>query len=159
MDENITLDLDIVKLLKTEIYDTKPNMSKFLKTYVKSIRILISDGKVDLWPKITYNIGKIIVRFKDDQTLIKDTTTQNFYLYKKFDEQTITNNLKYIEQFFEYLYKFKFVRNGISDVKPFSTDIEKLNSELESQIKCTKEKQVQQFIDYTPKITITDIKY
>lgn len=57
---------DIKKLLKTEKYDSKPNMAKFLKTYVESIRICIKEAKVDLWPKIYYDIGKIIIRFKDE---------------------------------------------------------------------------------------------
>jgi hypothetical protein len=45
---------DVKKLLKTEKYDTKPNMAKFLKTYVKSIRIFISEAKVELYPKIVF---------------------------------------------------------------------------------------------------------
>ena len=69
---------DIKKLLKTEKYDSKPNMAKFLKTYVASIRICIKEAKVDLWPKIHYDISKIIIRFKDDQAIIKDIN--NVYL-------------------------------------------------------------------------------
>jgi hypothetical protein len=57
---------DIKKILKTEKYDSKPNMAKFLKTYVKSIRICIKEAKVELYPKISYDISKIIIRFKDD---------------------------------------------------------------------------------------------
>ena len=50
---------DVKKLLKTEKYDSKPNMAKFLKTYVTSIRICIKDAKVNLYPKISYDICKI----------------------------------------------------------------------------------------------------
>ena len=57
---------DVKKLLKTEKYDTKPNMAKFLKTYIKSIRIFIKEAKVELYPKISYDISKILIKFKDD---------------------------------------------------------------------------------------------
>jgi hypothetical protein len=41
-------------------------MAKFLKTYIKSIRIFISEAKVELYPKISYDISKILIKFKDD---------------------------------------------------------------------------------------------
>lgn len=150
--ENNTYDLK--NLLKNEKYDNKPNMAKFLKTYVKSIRICIKESKVDLWPKIHYDIGKSIIRLKDDTTLIKDSH-DNFYIFNDLIEQDISDSLKsLLEKFFEYLEKFRFIRNGHEDVKVFSTDVEKTNAELSAQINCVKEKEIQQFIDYTPKISV-----
>lgn len=144
---------DIKKLLKTEKYDSKPNMAKFLKTYVASIRICIKDAKVDLWPKIHYDISKIIIRFKDDQTIIKDIN--NVYLCREYDDLNLTeNNIEIINKFIDYLEKFRFIRNGHEDVKVFSTDIEKTNAEISAQMACVKEKELPEFRDYTPKITV-----
>ena len=52
-DENNQI-LDIPDLLSSELYDTKPNMAKFLEKYVKSIRILFSQGKAEVYPKYEY---------------------------------------------------------------------------------------------------------
>lgn len=46
--------LDIPYLLSSELYDTKPNMAKFLEKYVDSIRILFSQGKASVYPKYEY---------------------------------------------------------------------------------------------------------
>lgn len=146
---------DVKKLLKTEKYDTKPNMAKFLKTYVKSIRILIDEARVELYPKIRYDIAKIIIKFKDGQDIIKDR--HNLYLCNEFKDLNLTeNNIQTINKFIEYLEQFKFIRNGHEDVKVFSTDVQKTNNELSSQMACVKEKEVEKelFRDYTPKITV-----
>lgn len=144
---------DIKKLLKTEKYDSKPNMAKFLKTYVTSIRICIKDAKVDLWPKIHYDISKIIIRFKDDQTIIKDIN--NVYLCREYDDLDLTeNNIETINKFIDYLEKFRFIRNGHEDVKVFSTDIEKTNAEISAQMACVKEKELPEFRDYSAKIIV-----
>lgn len=146
---------DVKKLLKTEKYDTKPNMAKFLKTYIKSIRIFISEAKVELYPKISYDISKIIIKFKDDQTIIKDR--YNLYLCREFEDLKLTeNNIETINKFIDYLEQFRFIRNGHEDVKVFSTDVQKTNNELSLQMACVKEKEVEKemFIDYTPKITV-----
>lgn len=144
---------DIKKLLKTEKYDSKPNMAKFLKTYVASIRICIKDAKVDLYPKISYDICKIIIRFKDDQTIIKDVN--NVYLCRDYDDLDLTeNNIETINKFIDYLEKFRFIRNGHEDVKVFSTDIEKTNAEISAQMACVKEKELPEFIDYSAKIIV-----
>ncbi len=120
---------DVKKLLKTEKYDTKPNMAKFLKTYIKSIRIFICEARVELYPKISYDISKIIIKFKDDQVIIKDR--YNLYLCREFEDLKLTeNNIKSINTFIDYLEKFHFIRNGKQDVKVFSTDVEKTNNEL-----------------------------
>lgn len=144
---------DIKKILKTEKYDTKPNMAKFLKTYVQRIRIFISEAKVELYPKISYDISKILITFKDDQVIVK--TRNNLYLCREFEDLKLTeNNIETINKFIDYLEKFKFIRNGHEDVKVFSTDIQKTNSELSSEMACVKEKEIQKevFRDYTPKI-------
>lgn len=144
---------DIKKLLKTEKYDSKPNMAKFLKTYVASIRICIKDAKVDLYPKISYDICKIIIRFKDDQTIIKDVN--NVYLCRDYDDLDLTeNNIETINKFIDYLEKFRFIRNGHEDVKVFSTDIEKTNAEISAQMACVKEKELPEFLDYSAKIIV-----
>lgn len=143
---------DILQLLTVEQYDTKPNMSKFLKTYVQSIRICISNGKVDLWPKIHYDISKVIVRFKDNQTLIKDS--DNVYLMKNFNDIEFNDKEKeLLLNFFKLLEQFKFIRNGNTDVKVFSTDVEKTNAQLEIEQNCIKEKWCT-FKDYTPQISV-----
>lgn len=153
--ENIAYDLK--ELLKNEKFDTKPNMAKFLKTYVKSIRLFISEGKVDLWPKIYYDIGKSFVYFNDHTTVvIKDLTRKEIYVQQDIHELKMTESLKSsLEKFFDYLEQFKFIRNGHEDVKVFSTDVEKTNAELSAQISCVKEKEIQQFIDYTHKILVS----
>ena len=146
---------DVKKLLKTEKYDTKPNMAKFLKTYIKSIRIFISEARVELYPKISYDISKIIIKFKDDQVIVKDR--YNLYLCREFEDLKLTeNNIETINKFIDYLEQFRFIRNGHEDVKVFSTDVEKTNNELSSQMACVKEKEVKKemFIDYTHKITV-----
>lgn len=52
-DENNQI-LDIPYLLASELYDTKPNMAKFLEKYVKSIRIIFSQGKATVYPEYEY---------------------------------------------------------------------------------------------------------
>ena len=147
---------DIKKLLKIEKYDTKPNMAKFLKTYIKSIRIFIKEAHVELYPKISYDISKIIIKFKDDQTIIKDR--YHLYLCREYNDLKLTeNNIETINKFIDYLEKFRFIRNGHEDVKVFSTDVQKTNNELSSQMACVKEKEIDKeiFRDYTPKIIVS----
>ena len=52
-DENNQI-LDIPYLLSSELYDTKPNMAKFLEKYVNSIRIIFSQGKATVYPEYEY---------------------------------------------------------------------------------------------------------
>ena len=51
-------------------------MSKFLKRYVDSITLLISEGKANMWPRVSYTASKCIVRFKGRSALIKCYYTQ-----------------------------------------------------------------------------------
>ena len=67
------LKFDILNLLKTEHIDTKPNMAKFLKQHVSSIRTL-NWSKMQLYPTFKYEVTKISVRFLDDHELIFDKT-------------------------------------------------------------------------------------
>ena len=74
--ENEKNELDIPFLLESELYDTKPNMAKFLEKYVKSIRILFSQGKAEVYPKYEYQIAKVIIQFNDNSFIIS-TESQN----------------------------------------------------------------------------------
>lgn len=67
------LKFDILNLLKTEHIDTKPNMAKFLKQHVSSIRTL-NWSKMQFYPTFKYEVTKISVRFLDDHELIFDKT-------------------------------------------------------------------------------------
>ena len=49
-DENNQI-LDIPYLLSSELYDTKPNMAKFLEKYVNSIRIIFLQCKATVYPE------------------------------------------------------------------------------------------------------------
>ena len=42
-----------------------------------------------------------------------------------------------IERLFNLLEEFKFIRNGNEDVKAFSTDLTKLNEQLQAEIDCS----------------------
>ena len=150
-----SINYDVIGLLKSENYLTKPNMAIFLKTYVKSIRICISSGKVDIWPKIHYDIGKAIIRFKDNKTLIK--CQAGVYLCDGFTDIELTDQHKQlINKFFELLEQYRFIRNGHEDVKVFSTDVEKTNAQMQNSLNCIKDKQPD-FVDYTPKISVSSL--
>lgn len=60
---NIVEKYSIMDLLREEKYDSKPNMGKFLKQYVSTIRLSISNGKVEMWPKIGYSVIKVFIKF------------------------------------------------------------------------------------------------
>jgi len=62
--------LDIIHILKSELYDTKPNMAKLLEKYVKSIRLYISNN-IDVYPEFKYNITKVFIRFNDGSELMR----------------------------------------------------------------------------------------
>ena len=40
------VEFDVIRLLRRENIDTKPNMAKFLKEYVQIIRAFVSNGKI-----------------------------------------------------------------------------------------------------------------
>ena len=113
---------DTLKLLKTERYDSKPNMGQFLKQHVTSIRLAIANGKVELWPNIGYKTTKAFVKFNDGCELIKDySPAQNyprFYLFNNLDEIEINASFEcVIDKFFSYLEGFKFIRTNQQSIE------------------------------------------
>lgn len=112
---------DIIKLLKEEQLDTKPNVAKFLQSHVKNIKAVISNGKVQFWPSAKYQVSKVFVTFLDGHELIFYATQviptlPRYYLYDGVDEIELKQcNVPFVEAFFDALTKFKFVRLGESD--------------------------------------------
>ena len=116
--KNEQIKYDVLQLLETERMDSKPNLGKFLKDYVKEIRIY-NTNKITVYPEFHYELSKVFVRFLDDHELIKDYhankspgfETPEFYLYDGCSEIELTKKkeLLVIEQFFNYLEQFKFI--------------------------------------------------
>ena len=103
--------LDIIFLLKNELLDTKPNMAKFLKTYVKLIRVF-TGNKIEMYPQYHYDISKIFVTFNDNHQLIKERLDKEYtyYMYDGIDEVPLKEKEKEsVSQFFDFLLQFKFV--------------------------------------------------
>lgn len=103
--------LDIIFLLKNELMDTKPNMAKFLKTYVKLIRVF-TGNKIEMYPEYHYDISKIFVSFNDNHQLIKERLDKDYvyYMYDGIDEIPLKEKEKEsVSQFFDFLLQFKFV--------------------------------------------------
>lgn len=103
---------DVLMLLKTEHLDTKPNMAKFLKERVSSIRSL-NWSKIDFYPEFKYDVHKLSVRFLDGHELICDKTQQDnegkYSMFYEVDEVAIKQkDYAPIAQFFTYLEQFKF---------------------------------------------------
>lgn len=134
---------DILHELQTNDFDTKPKMAKFLKKFAKSIRIS-TQHKIQLWPKIHYDIGICVVRFKNKWALLKNYYRDNEegkFLYclenDKLEEVEFKQkNLDKIVKFFNCLEEFKFIRNGNDDVKVFSVDVGKSNAQLSAELEC-----------------------
>lgn len=124
-------------------FDTKPKMAKFLKKFADSIRIS-TQHKIQLWPKIHYDIGICVVRFKNKWALLKNCYKDNEegkFLYflenDKLEEIELKQkSLDKIVKFFKLLEEFKFIRNGNDDVKVFSTDVDKTNTQLSAELEC-----------------------
>lgn len=106
------LKYDILMLLRSERQDSKPNLGKFLNSYVKEIRGC-NNGKIVLYPTFKYEITKVLVQFLDDHMLIYCKSGLNgseYYLYDGLDEIEIkSKDLDYVIQFFKYLEEFKFI--------------------------------------------------
>lgn len=131
---------NIMGLLRNEKYDSKPNMGKFLKQYVSSIRLSISNGKFEMWPKVDYSATKTFIKFNDGHELIKDyQPIQNyphFYVFDALDEINLSqsdNNV--LEKFFSYLEGFKFIRTNQQSIEQMiSKDgVDKLNEQLQTE--------------------------
>ena len=110
-DENNQI-LDIPYLLSSELYDTKPNMAKFLEKYVKSIRILFSQGRAEVYPKYEYQISKVIIQFNDNSFILSiESQGERKVIYER-DIEEIPLKEKHeelINSFVQFLFQFKFV--------------------------------------------------
>ena len=141
-DEKRVESLDIKDLLKHQNYQTKPNMSKFLKSYVDAVTLLISEGKADMWPKVHYSASKCIVRFKDGSTLIKCyyTSPSQVFLFCKYDEVSLSESTeaKALE-FFKLLEDFNFIRlcRESTGTGVFAPNLAAVNNELEMETTCS----------------------
>lgn len=104
--------IDILNILKTELYDTKPNMAKLLETYVKTIRLYISNN-IYTYPSFHYDVSKIFVRFCDDSELLRLNVDNKFDYILTRDYKDIKLNEKekeLVEKFFSLLIQFKFIK-------------------------------------------------
>ena len=105
---------NIVQLLKTERQDSKPNLGKFLKDYVKEIRCSDS-GKITFYPNFKYDLSRIFVRFLDGHELIYDMKSDGKFapIYSMYDgtdeEELSTKDVELVKAFFYYLLQFRFV--------------------------------------------------
>lgn len=105
---------DIVQLLSVEQIDTKPNLAKFLDTYVEDIHASIGSSKISFYPNYRYELAKLFVRFLDGHELVYIVNAlpngQHYFLYNGVDEEELTqNDLMLIQRFFSFLVDFKFV--------------------------------------------------
>ena len=105
---------DIIGLLKTEQLDTKPNFAKFLNEYVERIAAVVSNGKIQFYPTLNYQLPKILVRFLDGHELSYEKEPMHncphCYLFDDLKEVKLSNDdLKYAEMFFNHIVDFKFV--------------------------------------------------
>lgn len=104
--------LDVPYLLSTELYDTKPNMAKFLEKYVNSIRILFSQGKAEVYPKYEYQISKVIIQFRDHSFIISTESQEERKVIYERDLEEVKLKEKHeelIKSFVQFLFQFKFV--------------------------------------------------
>ena len=104
--------LDIPYLLSSELYDTKPNMAKFLEKYVNSIRIIFSQGKAEVYPKYEYQISKVIIQFNDNSFIISTESQNDRKVIYERDLEEVKLKEKHeelIKSFVQFLFQFKFV--------------------------------------------------
>ena len=110
--ENEKNELDLPFLLESELYDTKPNMAKFLEKYVNSIRILFSQGKATVYPEYEYQIAKVIIQFNDDSFIIStESKNDRKVIYERGLEEVKLKEKheELIKSFVQFLFQFKFV--------------------------------------------------
>ena len=110
--ENEKNELDIPFLLESELYDTKPNMAKFLEKYVNSIRIIFSQGKATVYPEYEYQIAKVIVQFNDNSCIISTESKNDRKVIYERDLEEVQLKEKHeelIKSFVQFLFQFKFV--------------------------------------------------
>lgn len=103
--------LDIINILKSEEYDTKPKMAKFLERYVKYIRVFNSNN-IEVYPKFKYEISRAFVTFIDATELTAMVRNDNLEIFLTYDFVDIEINAKekeLLKQFLLYLFEFKFI--------------------------------------------------
>lgn len=104
--------LDILNILKTESYDTKPKMAKFLEQYVKYIRIYNANN-IEVYPSFKYTIHRVFITFlnNDDITMIKREKMDEIFLTHDFKDIILKPKEKeLISQFLQFLFDFKFIQ-------------------------------------------------
>lgn len=105
---------DVFSLVQNENLDTKPNMAKFLKNYVKCITGC-PKVKPTFYPAFELDIFKYFVKFFDGHELIIDLTQKDpkwkYFFYYELDEVKLSQKeLALIEDFFNKLIEFGFVQ-------------------------------------------------
>ena len=96
---------DVLKLLEETPLDTKPNMAKFLKEHVETVRGLCQN-KIAFYPNFKYELSKVFVKFLDGHELIYDMLTDGkitprFYFCCAFDEIELSaHGQQLVEEFF-----------------------------------------------------------
>jgi hypothetical protein len=104
---------DVLNLIRTEQIDTKPNMGKFLKQYVKGIRGVNASGKMTFYPSVEYRTTKVIVQFMDEHDFVfngeAEKPEDRYYCSFGVDEVKLKQkDYEYLERFFDLLRKFGF---------------------------------------------------
>ena len=101
---------DVFRLLAEENTETKPNMAKFLKGYVKSVSGH-QWSKPVFWPPSGPDIAKYFVRFLDGHELMADMSRREpaYYFYMGVEEvETSERERALAAEFFRRLFLFKF---------------------------------------------------
>jgi len=114
------IEFDVLRPLRTENTDTKPNMGKFLKQYVKDVRAL-PKGMISFYPRFSYETTRVFVAFLDGHELMYDPSKlkpEDMYVctYRYEDAELKQKDLDSLKSFFRKLFEFKFVHGP--DVKP-----------------------------------------
>lgn len=113
------ISFDVLALLASEKTDTKPNMGKFLKAYVKEIRGLIPNGKISFYPMFEYSVSRTFVRFLDGHEFVWDMSKEKpedaYFFYSGTDELPLTQKgYSALKEFFVRLLEFGFVFDAAS---------------------------------------------
>lgn len=112
-----SVQFDIINLLKTSLLDTKPNVAKFLDTYVKDIRVSIDNGKIQFYPTLSYTITRVFVKFLDGHELIaypkvESNLVPQYVMYNSLDEVELTiRQIEYVQKLFDAITNFGFIRS------------------------------------------------
>lgn len=104
---------DVLSLLKTELLDTKPNIAKFLKQYVKSITGC-PKVKPTFYPVFELRITKYFIKFLDGHEIVFDQTQRNkeyryIFCYELQQKDLNAKDMQLIEDFVKKLQHFNFI--------------------------------------------------